>query len=150
MFLPPAAAWTVDSARWQRRVLVALGLAGALPSLFFCLNQRWGAHSLAVLLWLGLCTVGASWRFQKAANGQLRWDGERWHWSDSQDYAVTKFDCVVDLQRFLLLRIVCDQGPQLWLWLYSPAMDGRWLALRRAVMAAQQGGYRPQTGSLPE
>jgi hypothetical protein len=149
MVLPPAAAWKVDSARWQRRVLAALGLLGALVSLFFCLGQRWGTSSLLVLLW-GLCTAIAVMGLRKGATGHLRWDGERWHWSDTQDHAVTRLVCVIDLQRLLLLRVDCEQGPSRWLWLQSPTMDAPWRALRRAVVASQNALRRPQPRSLPE
>ena len=149
MHLPPAAAWKVDSARWQRRMLCALGLAGALVSAFFCLNQRWGVSTVVLLAALAACsalaTAGLWWPMQ----GHLRWDGEHWHWSDEEDRVVTHLSCVVDLQRFMLLRIACAQAPSLWLWLESPAMDARWLALRRAIVASPQAMTRVWPGSLP-
>jgi hypothetical protein len=150
MHLPPAASWTVDNARWQGRVLAALGVAGALVALFFCFSQPWGVYSILVAVACGLCTAGAALGLFHAANGQLRWDGERWQWRDKQDHAVIELVCVLDLQRLLLVRIACEQGPSLWLWLHSPAMDGRWLALRRAVVGSPKGPYRRQQSSLPE
>jgi hypothetical protein len=150
MYLPPAAAWKVNSARWQRRVLAALGLLGALVGSFFVFSQHWAPSSWLVLVVLAACSAGASMGLYKAAEGQLRWDGERWHWSDGQDHGVTRLSCVIDLQRCLLLRIDCEQARILWLWLYSPAMDARWLALRRAVVASPKANSPTRAGSLPE
>jgi len=150
MHLPPAASWTAGRAPWRSIVLAALGLLGALVGLFFCLSQRWGISSWLVLLALCVSAAGALIGLHTGSAGQLRWDGERWHWSDADDYAVTRLACVLDLQRFLLLRIDCEQEPGLWLWLQSPSMDARWLALRRAVVASGQALPRLQSASLPE
>lgn len=150
MFLPPAAAWTVDSAPWQQRALAAVGLLGALAGLFFCLSQGWGSSSFLLAALLGICTAAAGLSLSGAAHGQLRWDGERWHWSSADEQAVSQLECVLDLQRFMLLRIACESGLSLWLWLYSPAMDARWLALRRAVVASQQRALLAPGDSLPK
>jgi hypothetical protein len=103
----------------------------------------------ALLVILALCTAQAAIDLSEAVNGRLRWDGERFHWSDAQDHAVTRLQCALDLQRVLLLRITCEAGPRMWLWLYSPAMDGRWRAVRRAVVCAEQNPQLHASDSLP-
>ncbi|RFO95526.1 hypothetical protein DIC66_18045 [Rhodoferax lacus] len=150
MHLPPAASWNVGRAPWQRGVQASLGLLGAVAGLYFCFSQRWGVSSWLVLGALCASAASAAMSLFNRPAGQLRWDGERWHWSDADDYAVTRLACVLDLQRFLLLRIDCEQGRGLWLWLQSPSMDARWLALRRAVVASGQAMPRSQSASLPE
>jgi ABC-type uncharacterized transport system permease subunit len=148
MFLPPAAAWNVDSRLLSRRVLAALVLAGALAGAFFCLNQRFGTNAVVLIVALAVCALGAALACSKPAVGQLRWDAQRWHWTGEHNLAVTRVQCVLDFQRMLLLHIDCESGPGMWLWLYSPTMDGPWRALRRAVVAASQTLRRP--ASLPE
>jgi toxin CptA len=148
MHLPPAASWAVGSAPWQRGLLAALGLLGLGTVGYFCLQQPWGASSLFLVVVLCACCAGAAMGLYRAPTGQLRWDGERWHWTGAPDHAVTHLACVLDLQRCLLLRVHCTQGPVFWLWLQSHAMDARWLALRRAVVGSSQAIPRPQTGPL--
>lgn len=150
MHLPPAAAWPVDSARWLGRALGALALAAALANLYFGLRLGWGASSIGLMTVSAVCTAGAAMGLSTATKGQLRWDGERWYWSDGQDHAVIRLACAVDLQHFLLLHIALERGAGRWLCLHSPAMDGHWLALRRAVVAAQQSRYQASARSLPE
>jgi toxin CptA len=149
MVLPPAAAWIAGGAQWQRYLLLALCLLGTLVVTFFCLSQRWGPSCVLLLGLLLVSVTAAAVGLRRTASGQLRWDGEHWHWSGDRDYALSHLVCVIDLQRFLLLRIECSQGPSLWLWLQSPAMDVRWLALRRAVVAGPNTVRRVRVHSLP-
>ena len=149
MHLPPAASWMVGQSQGQRHLLAALVLLGALATLFFCYSQSWGASSLLVLLVLAGCSVAAVAGFGRSAQGLLRWDGERWHWPDPAGRAVADVVCVLDLQRLMLLRLDFDRRPCLWLWLQSPEMDGRWLAMRRAVVASPQAKTRAMQSSLP-
>ena len=113
MNLPPAASWSVGHAPWQRGALSGHGLMGALGGLYFCLNQRWGVSSWLILLALCVSAAGAAIGLHRGPAGQLKWDGERWHLSDAEDYAVTRLACVLDLQGFLLLRIDCARGPRI-------------------------------------
>jgi hypothetical protein len=150
MYLPPAAAWTVDGARWPRRVLGGLGLLAALACLDFGHLQGWGGPFFLLLVMLGVCVLAAALGLRRSAAGHLRWDGAQWHWADGQDHAVTQLVCAIDLQRYLLLRIDCEPGTRRWLWLQSPTMDARWLALRRAVVASQRASAQAHGASLPQ
>ncbi len=137
MHRPPAASWKAGPTQWQRRLLFCLIGLALIALLGFGSGQGWGASSLVLALSLLGCSAAAAWGLRGAPNGQLRWDGEHWHWSGAADCAVTELFCALDLQRVLLLHIACEQGPKQWLWLQSSHMDAGWLALRRAVVSSQ-------------
>jgi len=137
MYLPPAAAWDVGPAQWQRRALLALVSLGLLANAYFCYSQRWSITSVFLLLLNAACAGLAAMGLRQGPRGKLRWDGGHWYWFAEQDHAVVQLACVMDLQRCLLLRVACEPGPGLWLWLESPRMSEPWLALRRAVVASR-------------
>ena len=149
MHRPPAAAWKAGSAQGQRRLVLALVLLGCGVWLGFGASQGWGRPSLVLGVSLVACSVLAAWSHRGTAQGQLRWDGEHWHWCAASDLAVVHLHCALDLQRLLLLHISCAQGPRLWLWLESRQMDARWLALRRAVVASRGLDRSAAFHSLP-
>jgi hypothetical protein len=70
--------------------------------------------------------------------------------AEATQKAITRLLCVLDLQRLMLVRVVCEPAAVRWLWLESPLMDARWLALRRAVVAAPRALQAQQNHSLPE
>jgi toxin CptA len=149
MYGPPAAAWQAGEVQWLRRLLAALIGLAVLAVCFYSSSQGFGGAT--ILLWALLLgsVATAVLGLNQRVKGQLRWDGEHWHWSGLQEHTVTDINCVLDLQRLLLLRIHCDQGPRLWLWLESSSMDAAWLALRRAVVASQAVPEPGPRNSLP-
>lgn len=154
MYLPPAAVFAVGPARWPRRFVAVTGLLGLSLCLWLALSQPWGTSSLILLTLPGLCLLVAGLGLHRSPQGQLRWDGAHWHWiargSDSEGQAISQMLCVMDLQRLMLVRVVCEPSVVRWLWLESPGMDARWLALRRALVAAPRVLRAPQDHSLPE
>ena len=148
MHRPPACAWRVGSGHWQRSLLAALLLLGVLLALGFGVNQSWGLRTLWLLLALLGSAAVAAHGLRNRLHGQLRWDGEHWHWSGEEDCAVTDIHCALDWQRLLLLHIRCEQGGRHWLWLESPAMNPAWLALRRAVVVSQAQARSAKFNSL--
>jgi hypothetical protein len=137
MHLPPAAAWTAGAMGRWRRVVATLGLLGLLVLTGFGNSQGWGASTAWLSLTLVVCTAVSYLGLRRPATGQLRWDGEQWHWFGLAEHAVTQIGCAIDLQRLMLLWIRCDQGTVLWLWLENGTMDAQWLAFRRAVVASK-------------
>jgi hypothetical protein len=117
------------------RVLAALTLLAALVWVGFIVEQGWGLTSFIVLaaLFLGVRLVAMA--RQKAHNGQLRWDGEQWYWTGTQDRALRAMVCILDLQVLTLLHVTCDQGKSHWIWLDSGYKPAQWKALRRAIVA---------------
>ncbi len=136
MHRPPAVSWDVRPARWQRRLTTALALCAALAWAGFSVRQGWGAASPVLLLVLVVSVLLSIRAGRNAPVGQLRWDGEQWHWSGADDGAVRSITCVWDLQVLLLLKIHFEPGAQQWLWLEAGAEPARWRAMRRALVAA--------------
>lgn len=140
MHRPPAVSWDVGPARWHALLVLALLALGLLLTIAFAVLQAEGARWPWLLVLLLACSSAALLQWRGMSAGQLRWDGERWLWSPLSDLPVTELHCVLDLQRFMLLRLRC--GPAMpwgrgwvWLWLESDAGGARWLALRRAIAA---------------
>jgi len=134
---PPAAIWRVGGGVAYKVMLSAL-VAGAC-----CSTAAYGLSQFQSLLfpWLcGLlltCIVLAWFAWRSAPCGTLRWDGEAWHWSGTDVLVLSEVQCVIDAQRFLLLRVQCIAGKSFWLWLESHRMSATWLAMRRAVNSAR-------------
>jgi toxin CptA len=143
MHRPPAATWRAMSAGLAPQAAVALAaLLCAATLLAGYFMQAWGATALCLLLLLVICTLAAFRGLGRMPSGQLRWDGEHWHWADGQHHAVSALVCVLDLQSCMLLRIQCEKRQGLWLWLESCDQGAaQWGALRRAVV-----GRQPSTG----
>jgi peptidoglycan/LPS O-acetylase OafA/YrhL len=136
MHRPPAVAWDLATTRWQLRVSIALVLLATLVWLGFLTQQGWGYPSFILLLALLAGVLLAAMAGQNASGGQLRWDGEQWHWTDAQDHAVRTMVCMLDLQVVLLLQVNCDQGTRHWFWLDAGDKPIQWKALRRAIVAS--------------
>lgn len=150
MHRPPAAAWTAGAGRWQRGMLLALTAIAVLEAGFFAARTGWGPSAILLLAVMGGSLTVSFLALRSSAQGQLRWDGEHWHWSAEQDLGVTEVSCVLDLQHLLILRIHLDNGIKLWLWLESRRMDVGWMALRRAVVASQAPSEAAAFNSLPK
>ena len=136
MHRPPAVSWDVGPARWRGRVLTALALCATLDWTGFWVLQGWSTSSFFLLLLVFASVLLAGLSNRNTPVGQLRWDGEQWHWSGVDHDTVRVVACVLDLQRMLLLHIRCEQGACHWLWLEAAAQPTRWRAMRRAVVAA--------------
>jgi hypothetical protein len=137
MHRPPAVAWDLVPTRWQSRAPAVLVLLAAMAWGGFLLKQGWGPFSLTLLLVLIAAAVLATVERGHISKGQLRWDGEHWHWSGEQDRMVRSMACVMDLQSMVLLYIRCDQGKSHWLWLEAGRKPHHWKALRRAIVASK-------------
>jgi toxin CptA len=73
--------------------------------------------------------------------GQLRWDGQVWHWECLGYQAglpARGLSVGLDFQRILLLRLESQNGVVNWLWADRLAMPERWLDLRRAVYSRRK------------
>jgi hypothetical protein len=66
----------------------------------------------------------------------LRWDGQAWLWTGFGDVAVDHSALVLDLQQLVLLKLHSAEGAVAWLWLQGASGNRQWLALRRAIVAA--------------
>jgi hypothetical protein len=129
---------------------MGLTVIAMLEAGFFSSWTGWGFSAVILLAVLGGSLGLAFWGLRSSAQGQLRWDGEHWHWSAEQDFGVTELSCVLGLQHFLILRMHLDNGVKLWLWLESGSMAEGWMALRRAVVANKPASEPTAFNSLPQ
>lgn len=118
-------------------LLLGLWLAGALLALAWAsLASLSGALLLAAGAAVVLSGAGAALHWKNTPRGQLGWDGQAWCWVSAAappGVAAPELAVIVDLQRWLLLRLDSQCGACLWLWAERRAAPRRWLALRRAV-----------------
>jgi len=147
---PPAAAWKSGAAKRPGWILAALLGIATLALFFFIARQGFGPASLLLLALLPISGVTAWSGLRHSAVGHLRWDGAQWHWAGRHEYHVTDVTCLLDLQQVLLLRLRCEDGPGMWLWLESNRMDAAWLAMRRAVVAGAPASGSNADNSLPK
>jgi hypothetical protein len=136
MHRPPAVAWDLGPTLWQNRILTGLALLASLVSLGFLVEQGWGLSSFILLVALLVGCLLAAMARHNAHQGQLRWDGEQWHWIGAQGVALRTMVCMVDLQVTLLLQVTSDQGKRHWFWLDSGDKPAQWRAMRRAIVAS--------------
>ena len=108
-------------------------------------GRHWAG--LVVMAIAGVCSELHWWR---SPVGELRWDGQQWHWlcgsvSESLEPPVV----CLDLQRYMLLQVRVGGGRRLWLHLEQGAFPQRWLDLRRAVYSPAGAKAPPVRGARP-
>jgi toxin CptA len=137
MHKAPPVVYPLGRSHFQGLLLLGLWLAGLLVLLLWwhaapAFDWRLGM-ALAAALAAG---AAALWGWKNSPIGQLRWDGQVWHWESQGNQAATtvlRLSVTLDLQRMLLLRLETHDHATLWLWADRSAMPERWLDLRRAV-----------------
>lgn len=119
---------------------LAAWTAGLVTLALWCGQDRAldGRQAVVALLLAGLGLV--AWRqLREGARGLLDWDGGQWLWFCGGDDAVVRVEPVVDLQRWLLVRLSPGEPGQggaasaTWLWLTRGSDPEHWRSLRRAV-----------------
>lgn len=148
MHRPPAVSYTVGRSSGQL-ALVAL-LCGVAVVATALLTQsaasplaKWGV--LSILAISALLALVGWWR---SCTGVLRWDGQAWLWTGFGDIAVHHSALVLDFQQLVLLKLVSEDGAVAWLWLQGASGNRQWLALRRAIVAANDRTPPLHDGSL--
>lgn len=134
---PPAAAWTFGPSRVQHHLIQWAVLLGGLAVGLHIYLQAWGLHSLFVLVLWAACAALALHGRRRERLGVLAWDGELWRWSEGEPEPVLHLHCVVDFQRFALLRVRLESGKTIWLWAESLTVNPGWLSFRRAVFTGK-------------
>lgn len=135
MSSPPAVSYNVVRSRWY---FFAIAMFGALAwlgcGLFAMQQESIGSRGLVV----GLCLLSqalAGYGWYRSPTGQLRWDGECWHWSGFSDGCTQYVQCIVDLQSRMLVQTHAHDGHTAWLWLAaSTGSKTTWQSLRRALV----------------
>ena len=141
MHRAPAVSFSVGRSRWHLGCVVGLGAASLGIALVFALNQSFGDGRAAAVLGAALVApVLALWGWQKSPSGQLRWDGDYWHWSGFAATQSCHLSLLVDFQRVLLVRLSHADQPPVWLWLESAPGNIHWMPLRRAIVSSLRDG----------
>ncbi len=138
----PSVVYPLGRSRFQGRVLVALWFAGLAVTLLWAVSAPRLDWRLGVAVLALLTAAAAAWSgWRHAPSGQVRWDGQVWHW-ESPGYRsgtpVLALSVVLDFQRVLLLRLENQDHATLWLWAHRAAMPERWMDLRRAVYSRRK------------
>lgn len=128
----------------SRDVVLALGMVSAagLGCVLAWLAQQptsLARTGVGMALWFACSAlVYRAWRGHRAAaGGTLAWDGGQW-WRVAPvdgEVAVAVPEICMDLQSRLLVTVRGQRGGTEWLWLSRRAEPGRWIALRRALVA---------------
>ena len=138
MHRPPPISVNVPRAAWQWRVTCGLWVMGVLACVAF-LQQQTSTWPRVLVPLSCLVAGAAAWRgWKNALTGRLQWDGQHLYWTHFDALPVHELSVLLDFQRFLLVKIVSQQGEAAWLWLHSEQMDAQYLALRRVLIDASR------------
>lgn len=133
----PAMCHATGAGRWVPGMAIAVALAGlAAWGGWAATGSGPSTRSAACggLLW-AVCTAVAWRALARWPSGLLAWDGLEWCLDRARALPDIRgrLDVALDLQRFLLVRLVDAQGRAWWLALEPGRSTAEWLALRRAV-----------------
>lgn len=135
---PPAVHYPFGPAHRVIWLLAALSVAGAMLDLAWLFLQQTGPlqQVLGGAVWAGSASVAWWWVWRMQA-GELVWDGMQWRVSTraKADQPCTSVHVCGDFQSGLWVRLDQSGGAPHWLWLEQKSHPGRWLDLRRALMA---------------
>lgn len=132
---PPAVSFPVGRSRWHAVALASAMIPAVLAWPWFWLAAgiefspaAISAHVLLVLA-VGVFAMRAWYR---SPEGRLRWDGERWWWSD---VAVQTLRTTLDAQAMVLVALRLEDSRPVWLWLErAQGTPQAWRSLRRALV----------------
>ena len=136
MHSAPAVSYPVGRSRFQAGLLLALGLSGVLSGVLWFDPPgpfSWRHFVFAFLFFAAWLHAVNAWRHSPA--GCLRWDGQAWSWKSDQTKPCAALKVHLDLQFFLVVTVVLEDGKCWWLWPERRADELQWTALRRAVFS---------------
>ena len=138
MHRAPAVNFTVKRSRLQARLIGCVGLLTVAILVIFVLEQpvldfQIGVLALSILLAGSTAYLG--WR--RAPQGNLRWDGEHWHWSDFEKKMVCRLDLLADFQSVVVVTVTAQGQSPVFLWLEDTLDAPNWKPLRRAIVSSQ-------------
>ncbi len=141
MHRAPAVSFSVGRSRWHLGCVGLLCAASLITALVFVLNASiWDWRCVAVLGAALLAPILAVRGWQRSPSGQLRWDGQQWHWSGFATTQACRLSLLVDLQRVVLVRLSGEDHPSVWLWLEAAPGSIHWMPLRRAIVSSLRDG----------
>jgi len=151
MHRAPAVSFSAGRSRWHLGCVGVLSVASLVTALAFVLNAtNGGCRDAAVLGAALLAPLLAIRGWQKSPSGQLRWDGQQWHWSGFAERQACSLSLLVDLQRVVLVRLTGEDQPILWLWLEAAPGNIHWMPLRRAIVSSLRDGAGDASADVGE
>lgn len=149
MHRAPAVNFSVKRSRWQARLIAGASLLPLAALVVFARGQtQWDVRmpllAISTLATSSVAFVG--WRH--SPHGDLRWDGQRWHWSGLSANENCSLAIVLDLQRVVLVRVQGDAANRVYLWLERAEDHANWRSLRRALVSSQSAKGYGQKASL--
>ncbi|MDA8454579.1 hypothetical protein M4R22_07380 [Acidovorax sp. GBBC 3334] len=133
----PAVQYPAGAVRHPRRWVLGMGMAGFATLWFWLLSvQGWSDGRFLVAFALWVVSSGAAWHaVVRGPSGTLAWDGLQWSLDGggALSWVNCRLEILLDLQRFMLVRLTSVQGKRIWLSLESGHGSAEWSALRRAV-----------------
>ncbi|AVS73510.1 hypothetical protein [Paracidovorax cattleyae] len=152
-FLSPVLRHPAGAEQRVRGWVLGASLAGlaAWAAWAFCGSgaSAWTA-ACGLALWSGVSMQG--WRAaSRWSSGVLAWDGLLWSLDRGRAYPPVcgRLEVALDLQRFLLVRIVGQDGRNAWLGLEPGRHAAGWLTLRRAVYSRPRREPAAQRPTMP-
>lgn len=153
MHSAPAVSVSVARSGWHLRAIVVLGvLAGLAAGALARDLPPMQALLVAAAVLVAGATALVGW--YRSPSGDLRWDGQHWHWPDFSDTPDCQLTLHFDFQRVMVVSLRGRARRTVWLWLESAPGDARWTALRRAVIASRRlpaagdDAMSPQDGGI--
>ena len=151
----PPADVPIASGRLER-MLIALCHALALGAGAYALTPALLGADMPLWLLLvvaGLAAAIGTWAWQ-SVGGQLRWDGQQWHWlatslTAGPTQALTNLHVQIDLGSWVLLRWRADESARRYTWACLHAGDAgpRWHGMRVALVAWSRQVAKPQAAT---
>lgn len=148
----PSVSHPVGRSSWAAGIVAtAWTLAAGSTAAWILQGASGGRAALAIGLLAALGAL-AAWRWWRAPQGLLAWDGERWTWTPAGTVQSRggSLALVLDLQRVLLVRWR-DPVEGHWFWLQPQESPSRWDAMRRAVysraVAGSPSGAQPPSAT---
>ena len=141
MHRAPAVSFSTVRSRWHLRCIVTLFIGAVVTLVAYSQGQpQSGGQVIAVACTTLAATLVALIGWYQSTTGDLRWDGQRWHWSGFEDQAVCRLSLRMDWQSGLLVSLQREGQSLVWLWLDACADIYQWNALRRAIAGSACNG----------
>jgi toxin CptA len=146
---PPAVSFMVSRSIWHARlVIVGWFLGVSILFLFFQTQPLQSVLGMALACVALLAGMAAFAGWSRSHEGELKWDGDSWHWAYFEGQEACNLNLHLDFQSVMLVCIDGPQTPKTWLWLEANPSKPGWSALRRAVVASQGNAFDPNAGQV--
>ncbi|AVS61277.1 hypothetical protein C8241_05700 [Paracidovorax avenae] len=152
-FLAPVLRHPAGAGHRVRSWVLGAGLAGFVACSAWALLGSGGSARTAacgLMLWSWILLQG--WHaVSRWPSGVLAWDGLLWSLDRGRAHPPVcgRLEVALDLQRFLLVRLVGQDGRRAWLGLEPGRHAAGWAALRRAVYSRPRREPAAQGPTMP-